>query len=396
MHSKKASTKGYKAVPSFPDFSGTFSGKRTSPNSDQQVALSVGSDVTATLILNNILPHFIQKGYEPIVYLPKERITHRMRSEGAFGHTAENYRFAERKLTNKLVYKFLEARDPKVTNTGQLIPSLNYTPKQLGQLYGVKVIDVESVNDSDLVQSWAENESLVGHISVRCYQIFKKNAINAFTDKSFNNSKGFFWNIHPGPLPKYRGFFHPPIAVYNNDQEYSWTLHEVLYDKKLPRCGIDAGPMIGRATQKIVKGESPIKLYTEFADSASKLIVDSFEMIRNGRRPHYQPKKQDMEEGDYYNYDQLYLLEKKLVQPVLEKLGYYKLDFTDQIKLINDSHFVSNVRNVLKVIQPDFEYIRNFILEKFTLESSEERETLSPLLDKAITDWLIFHREPSI
>ena len=330
------------------DLAEKFSGKDSANKPKHKIALFVGSDVTTHLILNQVLPNLIEKGIEPFIFLVKETISEKQRQEGAYGFTANNYRFFERRLTREVLYPYLESNAPRLDKNGNPIKGLKYTPKHLGQIYNVKVQTVRDINDPAFVRSLGNDQTMIGGLSIRCYQIFKKDVINAFKNKAFNKQGGFLWNIHPGPLPSFRGFLGPVHAVANGDKKYSWTLHEI-------GKGIDTGAIIDTRSHSIKSKDSPIHLYTNFTESVSEMISNRINQVMDGRLVRSRPQKE--RKTHYYNYADMSKLERKL-------------DATQ-----------------LQGIQPNAQHMQKLLTESFTMANSLDRRKVSTALGNKINSW---------
>jgi hypothetical protein len=338
----------------------------------QKIAFFVGSDVTALMIVNKVIPALRRKGLEPVIFFPKEGISKRHEREGALGFTASNYRFFERQLLHKVVGPYLvHAGIPNVERDNKGRPPDNFClpADQLGEFYDIQVQKVDDINDPDFVAGIESDPAFIGAISIRCYQIFKGPLIRAFESKNFQASgkstkPGFVWNEHPGPLPRYRGFLHPPHVINNGDEQYLWTLHKLIFDPELPHNGIDAGPIIDvkfaeiSDLQETEGSTSPIVLYTGFAEAAAQTILENLKRVRGGYEQTL--SHQDIDAGQYYNYVQLSELEDRL------KNGDPKQ---------------------LQRLQPDPDYMRDLYVRRFTRPGTPQRHYLYVLIDQAISDW---------
>lgn len=74
------------------------------------------------------------------------------------------------------------------------------------------------------------------------------------------------FNLHPGPLPRYRGYGGYAFAIINGDENYGVTLH--LIDEK-----VDTGPIVDRLDFKIPKGCTARELH----DLAQEKCLELFE-----------------------------------------------------------------------------------------------------------------------
>lgn len=133
---------------------------------------------------------------------------------------------------------------------------------KLGARYGVPVIKEPNFN-SDKTQRILEGLKCDGLLSFYCDQIFSRDMIN-------RSSFGMF-NIHPSPLPDFRGIDPVFQQILNKMNSAGITLHEIT-------PGIDEGPILESETTQ--KGfTNHLAMVVHLANRASVLAG---RWIRNG------------------------------------------------------------------------------------------------------------------
>lgn len=255
-------------------------------NKPNRVALFVGSDITSHIALNRLIPQMLENGFEPVVYLPVHKPSKKPEAQYP---EVQNFAFYERGVTNKCIYPLIEQSEtPLMTKDGKPIPGLNYSPKQLGALYDIEVTDVENVNDPDFIETKIkQDDRLAGAVSIRCYQIFKNDIIQAVQDKKWFGARkektigGFFWNAHPGRLPAYQGVFTPLHVMARAKEKFAWSFHEIIYDSNDEHKGIDQGPLIGSDYfHKPIDYKKPvINLYLDFAVPVADQLMNNINTL---------------------------------------------------------------------------------------------------------------------
>lgn len=386
-----------------PSWNGSDKLQKRRAQTNQKLVFFVGSDVTSHIILNHIIPELVKRGIQPVIYLAQENLSRQQIEDGAHNPIAESYRFYERKLNNNIIYPFLEAAGPFVTSNGKPIQhttelgtrlQINLSPKQLGEAYNVTVASIKNVNDADFVKSLENDASIIGGISIRCYQIFKNDIINVFKDKVFQpqdssskiETSGFLWNMHPGKLPEYRGFLHPPYFSINGDTKYAWTLHDVVFDKQHTHKGIDTGPIIEIESMETNLSKSPIFLYFDFAPKAAHMVLSAIDKIESGLHGSF--SFQDLKKGNYYNY-------RNLTELAAERLKINKADIDiNLLKKLHPSDLSQIQRKALKSMMPNRLYVTADLASKFAPPSSANRCRLFNLLEQASLDFEYAGKDP--
>jgi len=256
--------------------------KEEASDGRQKVALFIGSDITAHLVLNRIIPDMLDAGFRPVIFLPKHKANERAQLP-----ELKELAFYERELPNKIIYPYLQEHFARRAN--------NLSPKQLANYHadaGVKLFEIEDVNAPEFVERTKAASNYAGAISIRCFQIFKRPMIDVFKEK------GFFLNLHPGTLPQYRGVMsvHRAMAdkaLTGEPKTYGWTLHEI--DE-----GIDTGDVLFIKAREIDLSKSALELTLEMAPLGAKAIVQAMEELDAGNVLQGYP--QVHEQASYFTY----------------------------------------------------------------------------------------------
>ena len=99
-------------------------------------------------------------------------------------------------------------------------------------------------------------------------------------------------NIHPGPLPKYRGLFTPFWQYYNGEDALGCTVH--LVDE-----GIDTGPVLGFGTIERQRDRSLLWAISTIYCAGLPIIADYVAAAAKGSSLSATPQKAG---GNYYNF----------------------------------------------------------------------------------------------
>ncbi len=297
---------------------------------NEKIALFVGSDITAHLVLNKVVPEIIQAGYEPLLFFPKHNS-----SAKANQPELKEAAFLERDLVNKVVYPYLDAHP----FPGE---AKNLSPKGLSSKfpsYPFNFEYIDNVNDKSFVDRIKNDKSIIGGFSVRCFQIFKDDIIDAFKDRQF------FLNLHPGILPKYRGVLSTVRAMEAGEKEYGWTLHNI--DK-----GIDTGEILWMTARKLDLSKTGMLAQVDVASIGAESIKRALDEIGRGNILKGYP--QDVSKKNYFSY------------PSREELDEWK---AKKIKLA------------------DPEEAKNLLVDKFSDASLRHGRLLGAEITRAIESW---------
>lgn len=82
-------------------------------------------------------------------------------------------------------------------------------------------------------------------------------------------------NIHPALLPKYRGRFSIPHAIFNGEKETGVTLHFM-------DAGIDSGPIILQKAFALGEDETAKTAYEKFTRVGTEIFIEFMNVLRRG------------------------------------------------------------------------------------------------------------------
>lgn len=121
-----------------------------------------------------------------------------------------------------------------------------------------------------------------------------------FKTVHLKNSRLGIINLHPAPLPEYRGCNSYAHAIMNGDKTYRVTMHYV--DE-----GIDDGPIISQNLIKIKKSDTGYSLYQKAQASAFELFVEyAPKIIEHAKKGKLYPaREQNEKRARYYMRDSL-------------------------------------------------------------------------------------------
>lgn len=175
-------------------------------------------------------------------------------------------------------------------------------PKKRELVWWKDVIDeVEVERMGFKITPWAKWQSLKFDLvfSILHGEIFK--------DYHLDNSRLGVINLHPAPLPEYRGCNSYAHAIMNGDKNYSVSMHYV--DE-----GIDDGPVIATNTLRIEKQDTGYTLYQKSQASAFELFKRTVPQIieQAVKSEKIKSKVQDEKKANYYKRDSLSRKEVKL------------------------------------------------------------------------------------
>jgi folate-dependent phosphoribosylglycinamide formyltransferase PurN len=244
-------------------------------NKAKNILLFIGDDVISHMFLNYFIPKVVNQNINPILIKVK---TEKPKS---FQYKEINrHYYYETKLLNNVVYPYFDDLDHNIQS--QFLTS---SPTYIAKQFNLTTIETDNVNDPDFIAR-IKKLDVVGAISVRCFQIFKKTIIDTINDK------GFFCNSHPGILPYHKGVFCMMRGIVNNHKHLGWTLHEI--DE-----GIDTGQIIKRIPIQTKTTNNPMVLYHQsvplLADAWIEYIINH---IAHGYVESYKQKLI----GNYYTY----------------------------------------------------------------------------------------------
>jgi hypothetical protein len=231
------------------------------------IALLVGSDLTAHLVVNTALPALVAAGHHVTVYYTSSRP-----NPDRPAPLRELF-FVEHELLRRYVYPHWDT-NPQ--------PSTSRSPAGLAASWPsqVRVRQIGSVNADAFVREVARRRFALT-VSVRCYQKFGRPLIEAC------ESSGVFTNLHPGFLPAYRGVLTFSRALLAGDDEAGFTLHHV--DERW-----DAGPVIAGSRQKLDHGQSVLENMCAHRWTAAELVVTAADTLAGDERLRSAPQDEAM------------------------------------------------------------------------------------------------------
>ncbi|MGW1198824.1 formyltransferase family protein [Streptomyces sp. NPDC002536] len=229
-----------------------------------QVAFFVGSDVTSHLAVNaavrslaveDVGIHIFHTAQKPNPAAPRER---------------RELFFVEHRLTNDVLYPYLDAADEKNAAEGPYC-----TPGALARRdpKRITVQQVDSVNSPETIQELRRRGITLG-FSVRCYQKFGADIIRYFSAAAGHSA---LLNLHPGVLPAYRGVLTYARAMANSDAHAGFTLHHINADW-------DAGDVLSCTTQPLDHDRSVLENMIRHHRAGAALMHEAVVQTLGGER----------------------------------------------------------------------------------------------------------------
>lgn len=249
----------------------------------QKIGLFFSDGLAGHETLNKLFPDILELGYE-VVLFPTGKCTN---ERGKIPELASP-NFYETTLFHNVVMPFLDKSAPLLNSDSTPIKGLQYSLKQLTQLYNLECYPVSDINAPEFLDYLVNDDCIIGAVSIRNYKIFKKTIINLFEDR------GFIWNVHTGILPKYKGRYAPYWAIADNQSEYGWTLHKV--DET-----IDTGDILSISKKPLNVNTTVLNTYLSMSQNGANMIIDGLKYYRG--HGSFDGKKQTAEEKlSYYTF----------------------------------------------------------------------------------------------
>ncbi|PZQ45432.1 MAG: hypothetical protein DI551_07350 [Micavibrio aeruginosavorus] len=290
----------------------------------KKIALFVGSDVTAQIVLNRLIDDMVDK-YEPIIFLPTYP-----NSPKAQLPELKRFSFYDRHLLNDTVYPYIETRR---------IYAPNRSPSIIAHDHGIRVETVANVNDPEFIEELRNEPNLAGAISIRSFQIFKQPLIDILHDK------GFFLNLHPGILPQYRGVMSTFRMMAAGETSYGWTLHKVAEE-------IDAGEILWMKARPLDPSKSGYALNINMAAIGAQSVMQALKEVELGNV--LIGSSQKARQSRYYTYP-------------------------------TESELKSWQKKGIHLIDPD--EVINTLVERFSQPGTSHAYELTEQLNIAVRDW---------
>lgn len=247
-----------------------------------KIALFIGNDITAHLIMNEVVKAMVEDfDIRPVLFFPKHPI-----SKKAQLPELKNIAFLERELLNDVVYPYIENRP--------YAKSGNLSPSQLAEAYDLRMETVDDVNDPVFVKSLLD-DGITSAISIRCFQIFQRPIIDQI------KSKGLFLNLHPGLLPEYRGVMSTARRMFDiatgkaDNNDYGCTVHKV-------EQGIDAGKILTVNSIPLKPSHTAFMANIELADVAARTIIKTIQQMEEGETLRGYPQPEDPALYKYFTF----------------------------------------------------------------------------------------------
>lgn len=162
-------------------------------------------------------------------------------------------------------------------------------PKRKGYVWWKDVIDEEEVNNLGFkITPWERWTDL------RFDLIFSVLHGGIFRQEHINSSKLGVINLHPAPLPEYRGCNSYAHAIMNGEKKYRVTMHYI-------DTGIDTGPIIAEKTIPLDINDTGFSLYRK-AQIASFSVFKNMlpRIIASAKKDRLVPSIAQNEKGAHY------------------------------------------------------------------------------------------------
>ncbi len=241
----------------------------------KKVALFVCHDVTGMLIVNQIVPLFLNMGIEPVLFntgLNRNRVFK--------VPTPAIVAYFNALLINDVLIPIIQnANDNDAVNTSY---------QGLAKRFDLKYHDIENVNENGFISSVERDDLYIGAIAIRFLQVFEKPIIDMF------HKKGFMWNLHSGLLPKYKGLLTPYRAIQNKEKSYGMTLHDLT-------VGIDEGRILAKAELPLDTKRPVFDLYLDLVPHGAKIITDTLQKYLNDNLGEGEEQEKALQKSYYTN-----------------------------------------------------------------------------------------------
>lgn len=354
----------------------------------KKICLFMGKDISSLLIVNQLIPKLRAQGFEPMIFLVEPNPSKKSEAEH---ETIQEIRDYQNLPISKIIRPYLKSR----LQTGESVQhhsgpvSLDFFDEK----YNItpRIIPPGMINDEKLVELIEQDQNIVGAISIRPYQYFKNDIIKAFRNKKFSSSEtsnieGFFWNIHPGTLPRLRGIHTPLIAMTMLKDRFGWSLHEVHYDDTEKHKGVDFGNFIDFTTLQIDYNKQALNLYFDFVTPATVLIEQKIDRLcQLGVLQDIKPQETIIEEmkgrgesgaSSYYSYAE-----------AVDAINKWPNLHNCLRKKFQDSAHSPNLKFDPKTspVIADITQTSQFYAQSFFPDNVEERQKLEQLINLALS-----------
>lgn len=191
-------------------------------------------------------------------------------------------------------------------------------PKKVEKVWWKDIVDEEEVKKLGFkIIEWEKWQN------IRLDLAFSVLHGGIFKQRHLDNYKLGAINLHPAPLPEYRGCNSYAHAIMNGDRKYKVTMHYI-------ESGVDTGPIIDQGVLPITSEDTGFSLYQKAQEVALEVFRKNLPAIigqaLNGSR--VKAKHQDEKKANYYKRDSLYNKEVNLSWKSKDIINFVRaLDF---------------------------------------------------------------------
>lgn len=244
---------------------------------NKHAILFVPTDYVGMATVSKVVPALIAQGITPVLFNTGSNKNRKFKVQPQPDISFYNVGALER-----VVIPFVRAASlNRSENKAEIRTYEQLASDHALQLHVIQDVNAQTTRD---IINYIPN--LMGAISIRQLMVFESETIDLL------RSKGFFWNLHSGLLPEYKGLLIPYHAIAKGEKSYGWTLHEIF-------AGIDTGPIIATCSNDLDPSKPVLETYLEMVPKAVDMIAQSIGIFEAGRIN--QQKTPNMG-GSYYSY----------------------------------------------------------------------------------------------
>jgi len=237
----------------------------------KSIILFVPTDYIGIIVTNALVPALVKSGLNPVLFDTGTAKNRQFKVQAP-----ADLSFYNVGAFDKAVIPFLNTQTPAA---GATPAAMTYA--QLAQTHGLTHHVIKDVNDDATRTLIDAVPDAIGAVSIRQLQIFESAIIDRF------KNIGFFWNIHSGLLPDYKGLLIPYRAIINGEREYGWTLHDI-------DTHIDTGHIVDTCVSALDVNKPVLDTYLDMAGPAVEMIVRAVQNFPQVKKPNTG--------GTYYTY----------------------------------------------------------------------------------------------
>ncbi len=245
-----------------------------------KIAIITRENSIGNITLNCVIPEIIKLGYEPVLF-----VTGDPKIKGMENPYLQEASRIETAIYRNIAAPYLNA-NPLMAN-GQLLDGVNYTLDQLSNIYGFDILDLDNVNSSEFINYIKNAHNIIGGINIRGLNLFRAPIIKAFNEKD----GGFFWNLHPGTLPEYKGLYIPFRAAIDGRTSVGQTLHHI-------NEGIDEGNIIAIQSIFFDPKKPVFETYMDLAPIGANIVIIGLKHYKEFGNPKGSPQT-ELEKSSY-------------------------------------------------------------------------------------------------